>query len=94
MVCRALHSCLEPKCCVMIAIREVTTSLLLLLAALQEECLCLQIHSPRTTVEEALQFSANLRFNQHPGKAAIHAFVEEVMDLMELRPIRHALVSV
>ena len=72
---------------------KTMTSSFLLLSVGEEECLCLQIHSPRTTVEEALQFSANLRFNQHPGKATMHAFVEEVMDLVELRPIRHALVS-
>ena len=55
--------------------------------------LLLQIHSPRTTVREALQFSADLRFNGYPGKAAMHAFVDEVMDLVELHPNRNSLVS-
>ena len=53
----------------------------------------MQIHSPRTTVREALQFSADLRFNGHPGRAAMHAFVDEVMDLVELHPNRNALVG-
>ena len=53
----------------------------------------LQIHSPRTTVREALQFSADLRFNGNPGRAALQAFVDEVMDLVELHPNRNSLVS-
>ena len=52
----------------------------------------LQIHSPRTTVREALQFSADLRFNGNPGRTALRAFVDEVMDLVELHPNRDALV--
>ena len=53
---------------------------------------CSQIHSPRTTVREALQFSADLRFEGRPGRAELRAFVDEVMDLVELGPVQNSLV--
>ena len=49
--------------------------------------------SPQTTVVEALLFSAELRFDKGVEKAVIHHFVEEVMELVELHPLRDALVS-
>lgn len=48
--------------------------------------------SPQTTVHEALLFSAELRFDKGVTKTVIHAFVEEVMDLVELQTMRDALV--
>ena len=50
------------------------------------------VHSPQTTVREALLFSAQLR-TQGETKEVITAFVDEVMDLVELTPLRDGLVS-
>ncbi len=52
------------------------------------------IHSPQTTVHEALLFSASLRLQGRPGQATIRAFVEETMRIVELTPLRDALVGV
>lgn len=51
------------------------------------------IHSPRTTVLEALQFSAQLRLHGHGKKTAL-AFAQEVMQLVELSSLRDALVGI
>eukprot|EP00878_Enallax_costatus_P036482 GHUV01040973.1.p1 GENE.GHUV01040973.1~~GHUV01040973.1.p1 ORF type:complete len:312 (+),score=73.72 GHUV01040973.1:315-1250(+) len=51
------------------------------------------IHSPRTTVREALQYSAMLRLYATREKALIDSFVDDVMDLVELTPNRDALVG-
>ncbi|KAK9902782.1 hypothetical protein WJX75_005811 [Coccomyxa subellipsoidea] len=51
------------------------------------------IHSPATTVREALAFSAELRLADVQS-AQLHSFVDEVMELMELTSLRHALVGV
>ncbi|EIE18006.1 putative pleiotropic drug resistance protein 3 [Coccomyxa subellipsoidea C-169] len=51
------------------------------------------IHSPATTVREALAFSAELRLAD-VQPAQLHSFVDEVMELMELGPLRNALVGV
>ncbi|KAL4433696.1 hypothetical protein ABPG75_000137 [Micractinium tetrahymenae] len=53
------------------------------------------IHVPFTSVEEALQFSARLRLPSHisKDKAKTQCFVEEIMDLIELTPIKHAAVG-
>ncbi|KAK9788281.1 hypothetical protein WJX73_004447 [Symbiochloris irregularis] len=56
-------------------------------------CEQFDIHSPQTTVVEALLFSAELRFEKGVEKATIHNFVEEVMELVELHPLRDALVG-
>ncbi|WOL19176.1 ABC transporter G family member 45 [Canna indica] len=51
------------------------------------------IHSPYITVYESLQYSAWLRL---PSNVSIHArnvFVEEVMDLIELTPLKDAIVG-
>lgn len=50
------------------------------------------VHSPQTTVREALLFSAKLR-TQGETDEVITAFVDEVMDLVELTPLRDGLVS-
>lgn len=50
------------------------------------------VHSPQTTVREALLFSAQLRTRGETTEV-ITAFVDEVMDLVELTPLRDGLVS-
>ncbi|KAI3429335.1 hypothetical protein D9Q98_005430 [Chlorella vulgaris] len=51
------------------------------------------IHVPHTTVEEALQFSARLRLPNSVSAEQADAFVHEVMDLVELAPIRNSIVG-
>ena len=50
------------------------------------------VHSPQTTVREALLFSAQLRTRGETTEV-ITAFVDEVMDLVELHSLRDSLVS-
>ncbi|KAK3033865.1 hypothetical protein RJ639_032770 [Escallonia herrerae] len=51
------------------------------------------IHSPHVTVQESLQYSAWLRLPPEVDKATRKMFVEEVMELVELSPLREALVG-
>ncbi|OMO57673.1 reverse transcriptase [Corchorus capsularis] len=51
------------------------------------------IHSPHVTVYESLLYSAWLRLASDVKKETRNMFVEEVMDLIELNPLRHALVG-
>ncbi|XP_058109090.1 ABC transporter G family member 31-like [Magnolia sinica] len=51
------------------------------------------IHSPQVTVEESLWFSASLRLPKEVNKEKRLEFVEEVMALVELDTLRHALVG-
>ncbi|OVA02681.1 ABC transporter-like [Macleaya cordata] len=51
------------------------------------------IHSPQVTVEESLWFSSCLRLPKEVSKETKHEFVEEVMALVELNTLRHALVG-
>ncbi|KAM1341583.1 hypothetical protein ACFX2F_006016 [Malus domestica] len=51
------------------------------------------IHSPQVTVEESLLFSSSLRLPKEVSKEKRLEFVEEVMRLVELDPLRHALVG-
>ncbi|XP_030447307.1 ABC transporter G family member 31 [Syzygium oleosum] len=51
------------------------------------------IHSPQVTVEESLWFSASLRLPKEVSKEKKREFVEEVMKLVELDSLRHALVG-
>ncbi|KAK2970571.1 hypothetical protein RJ640_030944, partial [Escallonia rubra] len=51
------------------------------------------IHSPYVTVYESLLFSAWLRLSSDVNKETRKMFVEEVMELVELNPIRDALVG-
>lgn len=51
------------------------------------------VHSPQTTVREALLFSAQLRTRGETTEV-ITAFVDEVMDLVELTPLRDGLVGI
>ncbi|XP_020550291.1 pleiotropic drug resistance protein 1-like isoform X1 [Sesamum indicum] len=51
------------------------------------------IHSPHVTVYESLQFSAWLRLPPEVDAATRTMFIEEVMELVELTPLRDALVG-
>ncbi|XP_065867144.1 pleiotropic drug resistance protein 2-like isoform X1 [Euphorbia lathyris] len=51
------------------------------------------IHSPYVTVYESLVYSAWLRLTADVKKETREMFVEEVMELVELNSIRHALVG-
>lgn len=51
------------------------------------------IHSPYVTVHESLIYSAWLRLPAEVDKRKREMFVEEVMELVELNPLRHALVG-
>ncbi|KAL3650869.1 ABC transporter G member 32 [Castilleja foliolosa] len=52
------------------------------------------VHSPCLTVHESLVFSAWLRLSSQCNFAVQKAFVDEVMELVELSPLRRALVGV
>ncbi|KAG6409649.1 hypothetical protein SASPL_127690 [Salvia splendens] len=51
------------------------------------------IHSPHVTVYESLQFSAWLRLPPDVDAATRKMFIDEVMELVELRPLRDSLVG-
>ncbi|KAG5551930.1 hypothetical protein RHGRI_010140 [Rhododendron griersonianum] len=51
------------------------------------------IHSPHVTVYESLQYSAWLRLPAEVDSAAKKMFVDEVMELVELTPLKGALVG-
>ncbi|CAA0810621.1 ABC transporter G family member 32 [Striga hermonthica] len=52
------------------------------------------VHSPCLTVRESLVYSAWLRLSSQCDFATQSAFVDEVMELVELTPLRRALVGV
>ncbi|KAK8455788.1 hypothetical protein SEVIR_4G219401v4 [Setaria viridis] len=51
------------------------------------------IHSPQVTVHESLLFSAWLRLSGDVNSKTRKMFIEEVMELVELTPVRDALVG-
>ncbi|MBA0857796.1 hypothetical protein Goshw_017405 [Gossypium schwendimanii] len=51
------------------------------------------IHSPHVTVYESLLYSAWLRLASDTNTSTRKMFVEEVMELVELKPLRNALVG-
>ncbi|KAM3699205.1 hypothetical protein ACB098_05G008000 [Castanea mollissima] len=51
------------------------------------------IHSPHVTVYESLLYSAWLRLSSKVGSETRKMFIEEVMELVELNPLRNALVG-
>ncbi|KZV18315.1 ABC transporter G family member 31-like [Dorcoceras hygrometricum] len=51
------------------------------------------IHSPQVTVQESLWFSSSLRLPNEVNEEQRREFVEEVMQLVELDSLRHALVG-
>ncbi|GAA5812451.1 hypothetical protein MFLAVUS_005907 [Mucor flavus] len=56
-------------------------------------CEQMDIHNPNATVREALQFSAYLRQPAQVPKEEKDAYVEQIIDLMEMRKIADALVG-
>ncbi|KAK9022552.1 hypothetical protein V6N11_002804 [Hibiscus sabdariffa] len=52
------------------------------------------IHSPHVTVYESLLYSAWLRLSNEVDAETRKMFIEEVMELVELSPLRHALVGI
>ncbi|KAK9806328.1 hypothetical protein WJX72_010375 [[Myrmecia] bisecta] len=51
------------------------------------------IHSPHTTIKEALWFSARLRLARDVPNTRLRTFLHEVMELVELTPLQHAVVG-
>ncbi|BDA40539.1 Pleiotropic drug resistance protein 1 [Coccomyxa sp. Obi] len=51
------------------------------------------IHSPNITVLESLVYSARLRFGKEVERNVVYAFVQEVMELVELESLCQALVG-
>lgn len=56
-------------------------------------CEQLDVHEPLATVREALEFSASLRQSRDIPHADKMAYVQTVIDLLEMRDIEHALVG-
>ncbi|XP_051116369.1 pleiotropic drug resistance protein 2-like [Andrographis paniculata] len=56
-------------------------------------CEQIDIHSPQVTVYESLVYSAWLRLSPEVTEETRKMFVEEVMELIELNPVRDALVG-
>ncbi|CAI7780099.1 unnamed protein product [Closterium sp. NIES-54] len=56
-------------------------------------CEQVDIHTPQVTVHESLLYSAWLRLPEEIGRDVILEFVEEVMELVELEPVKGALVG-
>ncbi|KAK9907686.1 hypothetical protein WJX75_008105 [Coccomyxa subellipsoidea] len=52
------------------------------------------IHTPQVIVREALEFSARLRIPESVGRKQIEEFVDEVLDIVELTPLRGSLVGI
>lgn len=51
------------------------------------------IHEPTATVLEALRFSARLRQPYEVSEAEKDAYVDQIIDLLELGPLKHAVVG-
>ncbi|DBA97183.1 TPA: hypothetical protein ACH3X1_014944 [Trebouxia sp. C0004] len=51
------------------------------------------IHTPALTVLESLKFSANLRLDRNVNKRSEAAFVDNVLDLVDMQGLRNALVG-
>lgn len=51
------------------------------------------VHEPTSTVREALLFSARLRQSHETPDAEKVAYVEQIMELLELTPLQHAIVG-
>ncbi|KAI7221258.1 pleiotropic drug resistance protein, ABC superfamily [Hortaea werneckii] len=56
-------------------------------------CEQLDIHEPLATVREALEFSALLRQSQETPKERKLAYVQTIIDLLEMRDIEHSLIG-
>lgn len=56
-------------------------------------CEQLDVHEPFATVREALEFSALLRQSRNTPRADKLAYVDTIIDLLELRDIEHTLIG-
>lgn len=56
-------------------------------------CEQLDVHEPYATVREALEFSALLRQNRETPRAEKLAYVDTIIDLLELRDLEHTLIG-
>ncbi|KAF2721956.1 hypothetical protein K431DRAFT_312141 [Polychaeton citri CBS 116435] len=56
-------------------------------------CEQLDVHEPFATVREALEFSALLRQSRETPKAEKLAYVDTIIDLLELRDLEHTLIG-
>ncbi|XP_050370534.1 ABC transporter G family member 32-like [Argentina anserina] len=56
-------------------------------------CVQTDIHSPHVTIYESLVYSASLQLPPDVDSATRKMFVKEVMELVELTPIRESLVG-
>ncbi|BDA47962.1 ABC transporter G family member 36 [Coccomyxa sp. Obi] len=52
------------------------------------------IHTPQVIVREALEFSARLRISESAGIKQIEEYVDEVLDIVELTPLKDSLVGI
>jgi ABC-type Mn2+/Zn2+ transport system ATPase subunit len=57
-------------------------------------CEQLDVHEPFATVREALEFSAILRQPRGTPKSEKLAYVDTIIDLLEMRDIEHALIGI
>jgi ATP-binding cassette subfamily G (WHITE) protein 2 (SNQ2) len=53
----------------------------------------MDLHDATATIREAIEFSAILRQERHVSKAEKLTYVDEIIDLLELRPLQDALIS-
>ncbi|EPS65201.1 hypothetical protein M569_09576, partial [Genlisea aurea] len=56
-------------------------------------CEQIDIHSPHVTVYESISYSALLRLSSEVDEETRKMFIEEVMELIELQPLRNTLVG-
>ena len=63
-------------------------------ARLTAYCEQMDLHNEFATVEEALEFSAKLRLGTEVSAAQRRGFVEEALDILELRPIARRMIGV
>ncbi|CAL8463057.1 g2591 [Coccomyxa elongata] len=52
------------------------------------------IHTPQVIVREALEFSARLRISESASHKQIEEYVNEVLDIVELTPLKDSLVGI
>lgn len=57
-------------------------------------CEQVDVHMPQATVREALEFSALLRQPRHISRADKLAYVDEIIDLLELQDLEDAIIGV
>ena len=63
-------------------------------ARLTAYCEQMDLHNEFATVEEALEFSAKLRLGTEVSTAQRRGFIEEALDILELRPVAGRMIGV